>query len=141
MPIPQEEYEKGYSSDTLHDLPIDVVSALAEAMGYKVVMKSLGEAKGPDLVIRNSKNERIVVECEAGHDTGSTDECFSKWKGRLEQVEPKPKAFIAIVNAPRRIRDARKHIEQLGFSEDTFFVVPEVVYKDVVAAILAKALG
>jgi len=139
MPISKEEFEKSYSSDTLHDLPINVIQAFAEAMGYKVERKSLGGAKGPDLVIRNSKGEKVIVECEAGHDTGSAEERFGKWKGRIQRVQ-NPKAFIAIVNAPRRIRDSHK-VKELGFTEDSFFVVPEVIYKEVVATILAKVLG
>jgi uncharacterized membrane protein len=149
--------------DTLHDVVIDYVKALAEVFGWHVIAHK-GREPGPDLVIEhiisNEKGERVdavmFIESEVGHDQGGAKEHFEKVCKRVRSyVEHYKKegvelfSLVIITNAPARLtkylREHRNELrEKLGFEiieGSTIFIVPVLMVKEVMLAVFIRAFG
>jgi len=147
------------SCETLHDFSIDYVRSLAEVFGWRV-REAKGLQKGPDLIIENVINDKIVsvmfVESEVGHDQGGASEYFDKLFKRIKPYfdeyvrgDVKIFSFVVITNAPRRLREYfREHKDELSGKINfqlieglTLFIVPVILVKEVMPAIFVRAMG
>jgi len=149
--------------DTLHNVLIDYVKALAEVFGWHVTARK-GKEPGPDLVIEHivsdEKGERVdavmFVESEVGHDQGGAKGYFEKVCRRVRSyVEHYKKegvklfSLVIITNAPARLtkylREHRNELrEKLGFDIIeglTIFIVPVLMVKEVMPAVFIRAFG
>jgi len=127
--------------------------------GWKVC-EALGPQHGPDLVIEDIVDGRVVavmfVESEVEHNQRGAAEYFSEVAGRLKPFveEYKKKgvnnfSLVIITNAPRRltkyIREHRAELEEmLGFpviEGFTIFVVPVILAKEIMPAVFIRAMG
>jgi len=139
------------AAETLHDYSLIDVIAIARALGFERENISPGGKRGVDVVLTYGDVE-VVVESEVGHDTGGKEKYIEKLVNRLETM-PKSgrrRYLVVITNAPRRIREAlrsmnaehREKLREHGFRDvelgRDIYVVPALLYREVMPALLAK---
>jgi hypothetical protein len=153
------EEDESEFRETLHDFSIDYVRSLAEVFGWRV-REAKGPQKGPDLIIENVINGKVVsvmfVESEVGHDQGGAPKYFDKLFKRIKPYfdeyvteDVRVFSFVVITNAPRRLRKyfrECKHelsgkIKFQLIEGLTLFIVPAVIMKEVMPAIFVRAMG
>jgi len=139
------------AAETLHDYSLIDVIAIAKALGFERENISPGGKKGVDVVLTYGDVE-VVVESEVGHDTGGKEKYIEKLVNRLEEMlKPGRRRYvIVIINAPQRIRKAlrsisveyREKLREHGLREAELgrdiYVVPALLYREVMPALLAK---
>ena len=146
--------------ETLHDSSIEEIKTLAEVFGWKVKVAS--SQKGPDLVIENIADDKIVsvmfIESEVGHnESESAEKYFDKVSKRLKPYIDEYKnmdkklsfSLVIITNAPRKhtkyIREHKNELlEKIGVKLVeglTLFIVPILLVKEVMPAIFVRSMG
>jgi len=138
------------AAETLHDYSLIDVIAIARALGFEIEKISPGSEEGVDVVLTYGDIE-VVIESEVGHEVGG-----KKYIEKLvKKLENMPKSgrrryLVIITNVPRRIRDKvrslnaehREKLREHGLKEAELgrdiYVVPALLYREVVPALLAK---
>jgi len=148
------------AAETLHDYSLIDVIAIARALGFEIEKISPGSEEGADVVLTYGDIE-IIIESEVGHDTGGKEKYIEKLVNRLEKM-PKSgrrRYVVVITNAPQRIRKAlrvmnaedrkksmiaeyKEKLREHGLREAELgrdiYVVPALLYREVIPALLAK---
>jgi len=145
--------------ETLHNYSLIYVATIARALGFEIEKISPGKKKGVDVVLTYGDVE-VIVESEVGHDRSSSDVI----KNLVKRLEEMPKSgrrryVIVIINAPQRIRKAlrsmnaedreksmiaeyKEKLREHGLREAELgrdiYVVPALLYREVIPALLAK---
>jgi len=137
--------------ETLHDYSLIYVAAIAKALGFEIEKISPGREKGVDVVLTYGDIE-VIIESEVGHDTGGGERRIKELVERLENMpkSERRRYVVVITNAPQRIRDAlrsmnaehREKLRKHGLKEAELgldiYVVPALLYREVMPALLAK---
>ena len=147
------------AAETLHDYSLIDIIAIARALGFEIEKISPGSEEGVDVVLTYGDIE-VIIESEVGHDRGAPEAI----KNLVERLERMPKSgrrryVIVIINTPRRIRKAlrsmnaedrkksmiakyKEKLREHGLREAELgrdiYVVPALLYREVMPALLAK---
>jgi len=139
------------STETLHDYSLIDVATIARALGFEIEKISPGSEEGVDVILTYGDIE-VIIESEMGHDTGGGEGRIEDLVKRLEKMpnSGRRRYVVIITNAPQRIRHAlrsmnaehrdklRKHgLREAELGRD-IYVVPALLYREVMPALLAK---
>jgi hypothetical protein len=120
---------KKSSADTYHDLIVNEISRLAEALGYKASPRIGGE-RGIDVTVSNKIGKKVFVEVETGR--------YPKTLLR-RRIKSIAECEGLILVCPR-IGIAKKHAKDLNFPESKLYLTLPTDYKQVVPVLLHKIL-
>ena len=120
---------KKSSADTYHDLIVNEISRLAEALGYEASPKTGGE-HGVDVTVTNKTGKVVYVEVETGRYPKTL---LRRRKKSIAECE-------GLILICPRIGIAKKHAKDLNFPEHKLYLTLPTDYKQVVPVLLHKIL-
>ena len=141
--------------ETLHDLSLDTIKAVAEVFGCQVEVRK-GKRHGPDVTIRDPSGSVVIyVESEVGHETGATareyfDDLAKRLKQHAQQDRNAQRFIIIVTNAPRPLgryvgKCSSELREKLGLAKGIegldVYIVPASLYREILPSVLSRILS
>ena len=117
------------SGDTYHDLIVNEISRLAEALGYEATPKTGGE-HGVDVTVTNKTGKVVYVEVETGRYPKTL---LRRRKKSIAECE-------GLILICPRIGTAEKHAKDVDFPKHKLYITLPTDYKQVVPVLLHKIL-